>query len=709
MKRVHFIRQEAVNECGIACISMVEGYYGFLQPLSYYRNILHIGRDGASIKDIYMIMTSDKLSVQVLKIEDFLQFPFEKKPYIVHFQKSHYVVIEKAKSDMLKVYDPSSGISLLSRESLQQMSSGYCILAAPSSEFIRLNNRKNDFRHFIPVIKKLSFLLSVIFILSLFAYGVTLIHPLLLQYFINESYYSGTFTISHGIFTISLLAVSFWLLSTLRNKLMVKLQSKLYRSISFSTIQRLFSVGYSYFDNRSEGDVLYRLQFLTQFQNAISGTFLQLIVAITNMLVVLIYLGYAYPKLTLLVTPLLIIFLVAVLLMNNHLLELKKNELQSSKKMEQTVTEIVSNMLQIRCLHLEPNFWTAYKNYFEQFIAKFDTTQTVTQRYSLIINVIFTFLPPSLVIVIMGVYNKGMEIGALFAIFSFLTTLFSQCMGMVSNISSLQLLKASISYLNDFLDEPESKKEEQHLNSAFTSLDARELSFRYSDTGKFVLRNVSFSVNKGENVAIVGVSGSGKTTLVKLIAGLYAPTSGLLTINGIPIYELHRTTFGEMIAIVPQLPVVFNKSIRENVVLDRESVSDDCVIRALKLACLWDDVSSMPQKLDTVLSGQGGNLSGGQIQRLSIARAILRSPQLLILDEATSSLDAHNENAILNNIREDGITSIIISHRLTTVEHANTIIVIDKGQIVGVGSHSYLMNNCLQYRNLYLAQTNLDK
>lgn len=148
--------------------------------------------------------------------------------------------------------------------------------------------------------------------------------------------------------------------------------------------------------------------------------------------------------------------------------------------------------------------------------------------------------------------------------------------------------------------------------------------------------------------------------------------------NGFPIHKFDRNVYGKIISIVPQIPIVFNKSIRENIALNISSISDDDIIETLKFVCLWDEISTMPQGLDTIISGQGGNLSGGQIQRLSLARSLLRRPQLLILDESTSSLDSKNEQGIYNNLKRDGITSLIITHRLSTIENADRIYVLDK-------------------------------
>ena len=702
------IRQETLNECAIACVSMINHYYGYKQPLSYYRNLLRVGRDGASLKDVYLLLLSTGFSVQVLQVDDFSKYHFESGPYIIHLQNSHYIVAQQQSEHTLKILDPQRGTAKMSKAELQGISTGYCVYAVPNKKFVHKNNVKSDFRHIAPIVKKLWAIISFVFVTSLFSYAVTLGLPLLLQHFINRAFYDDYYNSIQYLFSVCLLACIFCGLSTFRNRAGVQLQLKLYESLSFSTIEHLFKVDFSYFDNRSDGDILYRLRFLTQFQNAISGTFIQLIISITSVTMVLIFFGVHYSPLFALTFPILIAFFAIVTLMNTHLLKLKKEELQANAKTEQTITEIITNMLQIRCLHLEVGFWNLYKTHFNEFTLKYKKSQTIAQRYSLIVNIMFTFMPGILMMAILSYYGQRIAVGALFAIFSLLTTLFTQSMGLVTNISSIQLLKASIGYLNDFLDEPANPMTENYSIREFSSLFAENLSFKYSDTGPDVIKDISFNIHRGENVAIVGVSGSGKTTLVKLIAGLYEPTTGSLQVNGIPLRKINREIYETVLSIVPQVPIVFNKSIKDNLTMQNPNVTDRQIEDSLRIAALWDEVISMPQGVETNVLGRGGNLSGGQIQRLSIARALISRPQVIILDEATSSLDSKKENEIFKNLRDIGITSVVITHRLSTIVRADKIIVLDGGLLVGEGTHTQLLESCPQYAGLYQAQAESD-
>lgn len=269
------------------------------------------------------------------------------------------------------------------------------------------------------------------------------------------------------------------------------------------------------------------------------------------------------------------------------------------------------------------------------------------------------------------------------------------------------LLKASIFYINDLLDEEEVLINKECIETgSFKNLKLKSMYFKYSDTSPMALNNINIEVNKGKCVAIVGASGSGKTTLVKLIARLYKPSIGEVLINNIKLEDVSNKEYLKNISMVTQTPVMFNKTIRNNIVLDNEKISTDQVVRALKIANIWEEVQAMPLSLDTFISGQGGNLSGGQIQRLAIARAIINNPELLIMDEATSGLDYINEETIYRNLKKENITQIIISHRLSTIMNADYIYVLDKGNIIEEGTHEELIKFNGMYSTMFNEKIN---
>lgn len=221
-------------------------------------------------------------------------------------------------------------------------------------------------------------------------------------------------------------------------------------------------------------------------------------------------------------------------------------------------------------------------------------------------------------------------------------------------------------------------------------MSLNNISFCYPGTSVKSLSNVSVKINKGDKIAFVGATGSGKSTLLKIISGLYIPAEGNFLVNDIDISDINLTTYRENLQYVPQNQQLIEGSIRQNLTLGGQ-FSDSEIDAALTNAQIKDDISKLPLQLDTVISQTTNNLSGGQIQRIMIARAILNHSSLIMLDEATSSLDTLTEKSISNYLSEIGITEIVLAQRLSTIMSADNIFVFDEGKIVECGKHDKLM------------------
>ena len=277
------------------------------------------------------------------------------------------------------------------------------------------------------------------------------------------------------------------------------------------------------------------------------------------------------------------------------------------------------------------------------------------------------------------------------------------------NDSNLQLSQAlaaghRVAELLKVKDEIPDAPDAIELPSFKNSIHFDHLSFSYhqGEEERLVLKEISLEIKKGETVAFVGPSGGGKSTLVSLVPRLYDVTKGTIKIDGIDIRSVTQESLRNNIALVSQDSFLFNDSVKMNVLCGRLDATDEEVERALKLANAWEFVQKLPQQLETRLGDQGMKLSGGQRQRISIARAILRDAPILILDEATSALDNESEKAVqeaLTNLMK-GRTTLVIAHRLSTVENANRIVVLVDGKIVEIGTHEELIKSRGEYHNL---------
>ena len=288
---------------------------------------------------------------------------------------------------------------------------------------------------------------------------------------------------------------------------------------------------------------------------------------------------------------------------------------------------------------------------------------------------------------------SDLSIGLMFAMFGYIWFIMTPIQDILTIQYSLASAKAAINRINKILDLEVEKNGTLVLeaNNKKVDISIKNLSFSYKED-KLTLKDISFDIKSGEKIAIIGASGSGKTTIAHIIAGFYSKTSGDILYNNISINDLDRQSLRENIFLVLQMPILFNNSLRFNITMGNENISDEEIFKALKIAQLYDSVESMPNKLDTLVGKHGIRLSGGQRQRLSIARMIIANPAVVIFDESTSALDVHTETKLFSELEEflKDKTVITIAHRLSTVKNADMIYVIDDGVLVQSGNHKEL-------------------
>lgn len=318
-----------------------------------------------------------------------------------------------------------------------------------------------------------------------------------------------------------------------------------------------------------------------------------------------------------------------------------------------------------------------------------------------------------ILIIALSIYNGSMTVAIGVVIFNF----GNRYNNLVQNISGFhELLKQfnlSATRIFDIYENEKYEKEtfgEKHLANVNGDFEFKNVSFKYNKN--IVLKNLNFKVKANETVAFVGKSGAGKTTIFNLLCKMYDNYQGKITIDNIDIKELDKDSIRGNITIVSQNPYIFNMSIKDNLKLVKENLTNKEMKEACKMACLDDYIESLPDKYNTIVGEGGITLSGGQKQRLAIARAFVQKTEIILFDEATSALDNDTQSKIqqaIDNLQKE-YTILIIAHRLSTIKNANRILMLDNGKIIAEGSHNHLLKNCKQYKELYDTEiTNIDK
>ncbi|MEG0618931.1 MAG: ATP-binding cassette domain-containing protein [Erysipelotrichaceae bacterium] len=680
--KVTYFKQLSENECGLCCIAMIESYFGNLKPINYFRNRLRIGRDGMSLYDITSFLEGEGLKCNTKKKTALEKSDIQKSPTLIFVNDHHFIV---AISDKEKIicYDSKRGKYRITISELNTIYSGYIQTYELTQNFEISPEKLRSFRHIANYLLKVKHLFLVVSILSILSYLLVIVIPLMIKQIVDSI--AQIRVIQFDIIWIQILFVTllFYILSHLRNKFAVILSKRLLINISSDIIYNLSTKNYSYYDNRSQGDVLYRLNLMKDIQNVISTEMINICMTFSSSFIVFIYIVVNYSVIGFISLFILVLIAVYIVKNNKKFVNIKKKELGSKLEADKTITDIINFIFQIKSMHLMNYFTSNYDRNLITYSIDFEMTQKFILKYNLFTNIIFIFSPILMIFIYTFTNNMSInEFGNLFVIYSLTSTLFSQSYSLVSQLNSLYSIKSSLDYINDFLDEPSEKFNSSiAITEPFESLCFNEVSFKYNEFGKEILSEINFDIKCGEIKAIVGESGSGKTTLVKLLAGLYSPSNGKILFNGVDIQSLNKDDLYQQISIIAQNPIYLNKSIRENICLGK-SITDIELVNVLKKVNLYDMVNEMPLKMNTIISGTGGNLSTGQVQRLSIARAIINKPQLLVLDESTSSLDYGNEMDILKKLCLDGLALLIITHRTESILNVNEIMRIENTKLI---------------------------
>ena len=329
-------------------------------------------------------------------------------------------------------------------------------------------------------------------------------------------------------------------------------------------------------------------------------------------------------------------------------------------------------------------------------------------KISTLLQISVTFFVQSVVCVILGyggylVFRGDFKVGELIEFYGYFTSIIWPIMALSMLIDMTSRGKASLKRISELLDAKPDVKDSvsvEQVDHIRGDIEFRNLSFTYPDGDYDVLENVSFKINAGENVGIIGKTGSGKTTIVDLILRVYNVPENSLFIDGKDVNTIPIKTLRDFCAYVPQDNFLFSDTIENNIAFSRDTSSSEEVVRAAKLSDVHENISEFPAKYATILGERGVTVSGGQKQRISIARALMKEASILILDDSVSAVDTKTEKVIIDNLRENrrGRTTILIAHRISTVEKMDKIIFVDDGKIVAVGAHDTLVKTCPDYK-----------
>lgn len=705
-RRVPYVEQLQQTECGLCCIAMLLRYYGSYETLNDIRDCLEVGRDGARLSQLNRLLQALGFSTHVYKttIEGLNIVPL---PAILFWNDDHYVVLEQITNKEAWIVDPAFGRKKIPLEEVEKQFTRFVLTAEPTADFTPAKKKKSVWRQYFSNILEKKKLFTKIFFLSLVVYMVTLAIPKLVEYLIDEVVITnnkGAFYPMLGVIfgIVAVMVVLFYV----RGRSLLGFHAYLDKTLLGKTFNHLLGVPYKFFDVRANGDILVRLNSLYIIRDLLSEQLIQGILNLGSLIVIVIYMANESLFVMGLAMGLLVLTGIVVLAFKPYIAEANQHEIIATSKLQAFQVEVVYSILGIKTAGMEEDIFQKWEKKFNDYQEKYIAKGRIINVHNTFMNIQGTFFP--LFILFFGIsrYFAGeITLGGVIAVYTISNMFFSRSISLFYAWNNYVLATSYLERLRDITDYELEKFPDSPVHLTVSGdLKLENVSFSYTKHSQEVLKDISMHIEQGKKIAIVGESGSGKSTLCKVLLGLYMPTKGKIYYNGVDIEALDKPHLRRQMGIVPQDVFLFNSSIMKNIQMNKDDIDIDTIKEAAHNAQIAEEIEQMPMGYYTLVSEMGLNLSGGQRQRIALARALINNPKLIILDEATSSLDAINESKVSEYFKAINCTRVVIAHRLSTIIDSDVIYVLDNGRIIESGTHEELMDFGGMYFNLYKHQ-----
>jgi ABC-type bacteriocin/lantibiotic exporter with double-glycine peptidase domain len=695
--RVRFKQQMADTDCGPACLAMIASAYG--HQLSVYAARLLCEEHGPALSLRNVVAAARGLGFKASMVAaDMPALESVALPCIIHWDFSHFVVLEKITRSGFVVSDPALGKRRISQTEFDLHYTGIAATLEPGEEFTRKKHSANQsFRNYArralitrPIVRTAAAMLLLAALLQ----TASLLSPLLTVYVVDVVMPMRSSAL-HTTLLWMIVSAGLGIAATtyLRTWTMVKIQRLVDASLLEGFMTHVLRLPARFFLDKSVSDIQSRMNSGTYIRDALStymvSTFLDSMLAVSYVCV-LAYLSLGYGLLT---SAFAIVQLGIYAWSGASMREKLVSELKTQSLYQAYVLEVLTGMLTIKASSAEHQVMSVWKRKFRNYLISAQERSIVDGRISSAATAVRVLAPATLLwYSVLGYFDGSISMGTVMALGTVSGMALAPLSSLATTVRYFQTVRSHGDRMSDIWwheVEKEGGQDAQPLAKGGT-IEFRNVSFRYASALKPSVRDVSFQIALGSKVGIVGPSGSGKSTLVSLLLRFHLPTNGSIFINEVDVSDLRLASLREQFGYVSQATFLFNDTIRRNLALGLDDISVDEASKALDIAGLTSTIEGLPMGLDSVIGADGSSLSGGQRQRLAIARALARRPRLLILDEATSSLDSATERAVAEAVSAMDCTQIIITHRLSTIRSCDQIIVMEDGQISAVGTHDDL-------------------
>lgn len=701
VKTPTLLQMEAV-ECGAAAFGIILAYHRKIVPLAELRQNCGVSRDGSKASNMIKAARNYGMQAKGFK-KQLAQLQELRPPYIVFWNFNHFLVVEGFKKDWVYLNDPATGPRRVSFKEFDEAYTGVVLVMEPGTEFQRGGRKPSLIGALIDRLQGSWGAILYCFLAGFFLVIPGLVLPVFNQIFVDNILVENrTEWLRPLILGMSITVIIQVLLTLLQRRFLRKLNIKLSVEMSGQFIQHILRLPVSFYSQRFAGEISSRININTKVAEVLSGQLARTVID-TMMVVFYAIVMFAYDGvLTAIGICFAAINILTLQWISRQRTDIYMRIIQDRGKVAGTEIAALQSMETLKASALESDFFSRWSGYYTKFING-QQELGVTNQVLGILPVFLTSLSSLSVLVIGGlrVMDGHLSIGMLIAFQSLMTSFLTPVNSLVNFGSTLQELEGDLNRLDDVLQnaiDPELDSHNLHTSTAKPLQDIsscelkgyielKNVTFGYSRTDGPLIQDLSFQLKPGQRVALVGSSGSGKSTVAKLVAGLYQSWSGEILFDGIPREQIPRAILSNSLAMVEQEIFLYAGTVRDNLTLWDDTVSNSQLVRACKDAAIHEVILALPGGYEGNLLEGAANFSGGQRQRLEIARALVNDPTILIMDEATSALDTETEKIIDRNLRYRGCSCIIVAHRLSTIRDCDEIIVLEKGKVVQRGNH----------------------
>ncbi|TDO95270.1 NHLM bacteriocin system ABC transporter peptidase/ATP-binding protein [Halanaerobium saccharolyticum] len=695
-------------ECGAASLAMILAYHGRFVPLEKLRIECGVSRDGSKASNILKAARNYNLNAYGKRVLP-EKLRNRKEPAIIFWNYNHFLVFEAYHNGKFYLNDPGVGPRQVNSEEFNKAFTGIALFFEKAKEFEKGGNKKSTVKSLLKRLEASKLALFNIFFISLMLVIPGLLIPIFSRIFIDEILIKNNIDWRSALL-FGMIGTAFFrgLLTWFQQHYLLKLESKVSISSSAKYLWHILRLPIEFFSQRSAGDISSRVssnnKIAVLLSRELATTFFSLITIVFYFFLMLKY----DPLLTLIgVTAAVINFILLYYFSKKREVTNTRLLIDRGKMMGVSMSglEIIETL---KATASESDFFAQLSGYHVRAVNSEQELEQTTRYLASVPE--FLKLLTIVLILIIGTYrvlNGYLSIGMLVAFQSLMIAFMVPVGNLVNLGSTVQEIKGDLKRLDDVMDypvDPNTEKEEDYSNFPKKSLSGRisikNLTFGYNPLEEPLIKDFNLELEPGFRVALVGGSGSGKSTIAKLITGLYKPWDGKILFDGKEQIEIPELIFTDSLSFVDQEITVFSGTVAENLSLWDSTISESDLIKAAKDACIHSVITARENGYDSLLVEGGKNFSGGEKQRLEIARSLVNNPNILVMDEATSALDPKTELEVDKNIKRRRCTSIIVAHRLSTIRDCDEIIVLKNGEIVQRGTHEELIAEAGEYAEL---------